>query len=179
MGELRLYGPDLAEFTMVDTVQLRTWWEEAQPEGPPIGQILEAPSFVFSGNGTRIAYSDATSHRVEVLENGVLSLIIVEDRSRIPFEPDSIPDYMSGAADSLPAYRSLVVDSDRRIWLESSEHSGGEDGTVWRLVSADGSSIQRITIPATGMVLDARGDRVLLLERDNLDVENAVVRQLH
>lgn len=175
-GELRSYGPDFADFTPLDSVRLRTWYEATQPEGPPIEQMLEAPIFVFSSYGSWVAYSDALAHRVVVLEGGRLSHIIVEDRARIPFHPDSLPTHMNHAADSLPAYRALRVDSNGRVWLQPPD---GDNGlTEWRVVSRDGRLIDSVSLPTTTSVLDAADDRVLLLERDEFDVETVVVRRI-
>ena len=177
-GELRSYSPDLSEFYVIDTVQLRTWYETPQPEGAPIEQILESPIFVFSANGPWLAYSEAAGHRVTVLKNGTPFFVIVEDRSRVPFRPDSLPSHMHHHADSLPAYRTVQVDSEGRIWLQPPEE--GDAGVVrWRVFSGEGFVRSVVDLPASTTVLDAMGDRVLLLERDEFDVETVALRVLH
>lgn len=174
-AELRNYSPDLSDFVVIDTVQLRTWYEAAQPEGPPIEQVFEAPVFVFSANRNRLAYSEADAHRIVILEDGVPVKVIVEERPRIPFRPDSIPPYLNHHADSLPAYRLVQVDGDGRVWAQPPTTSG-QTSVRWRVFSADGRSKSEIDLPVSSAVLDALGDRLLLLERDSLDVETVVVR---
>jgi hypothetical protein len=176
-GELRDYDPELAAFNRLDSVQLRTWYEAPQLQGPPIEQMLEAPTFLFSAHGPRVAYSDAQTYRVTVLEGDKPSQVILENRTRIPFSPDSLPDHMHHAADSLPAYRALIVDSDGRIWIRPSLVQA--DGEVeWRVVSRDGRRIDVIKLPESTSMLDASDDKILLLERDEFDVETVAVRRI-
>jgi hypothetical protein len=82
---------------------------------------------------------------------------------------------VSVAADSLPAYRALSVDSDGRVWLKPAD-AGEAELVEWRVISADGRSIYSVILPATALVLDALGSRILLLERDEFGVETVVVR---
>ena len=131
-GELRNYSLDLTEFVPVDTVQLRVWYEAVQPEGPPVDQILESPLFLSSAQGTWLAYSEAEVHRVVVLDDGEPAYVVVENRARVPFEPDSTPSYVNHIADSLPSYRELKVDADGRVWVRPSTAST-DTQVLWRV----------------------------------------------
>ncbi len=176
-GELRVYGSELSDFTALDTVRLRTWQEVDASEGPPIGQVMESPELVFSANGRWTAFSEAMAHRVMVLRDGVPTYVVVEARTRTPFVPDSIPEHFVRAADSLPAYRAIQVDSEGRIWLRDPVED--TDGTSqWRVVSDGGRRIESLRLPESSDVMDARGARVLIRERDALDVERVVVRRV-
>lgn len=177
VGELRSYAPDLSGFDVVDSVRLRTWYEKEQEEGPPVAQVLESPILVSSANGRWIAYSEASSHNVVVLEDGHIAFVISERRAREPFSPDSVPWHLAGAADSLPAYRAIQVDSDGRIWVQSPAPQGAMTAE-WRVFADNGMVGHTLSLPASTSVLDAVGERVLLLERDTLDVETVAVRQL-
>lgn len=176
-GELRRYSEDLSEYQAVDSVRLRTWYETEQVEGPPVGQILESPLFVFAADRQWVAYSEARTHRVTVLRNGRISYIIEEDRPRQPFTPDSVPEYVAAVADSLPAYRDVQVDSDGRLWVRSPTESGAAQA-AWRVYSDRGATARTFELPASTSVLDAVGDRLLLLERDSLDVETIAIRRI-
>lgn len=174
---LRRTAPDGGESTVVDSVVVRTWYEAPQPTGPPIDHILEAPALVFSANRRWIAYSEARRHRVTVLEDGVRPYVVVERRPRLVFRPDTLPSGVSHAADSLPAYRALQVDAEGRVWLKSAAEPA-EGYAEWRVITDGGMQIQSVVLPASSTVLDASGDRVLLLERDELDVETVALRQV-
>lgn len=176
-GELRLYSPDQSSFTPLDSVRFRTWYEIEQADGPPIAQVYEAPVFVFSASRSWTAYSDATAHRITVLEHGQPSYVIQEARTRTPFDPDSIPSFYPIAADSFPAYRSVQVDSDGRIWVQSGAPDP-DDSVEWRVFAGRGREVRALALPASTRLLDARGHRVLLLERDEFDVERVAVRRL-
>lgn len=108
-GEVRRYVPDLSAYTVLDSVTLRSWYEQPQAEGPPIAQVFGSPLMVHGANRDWIAYSEATSHRIEVLSKGALDHVIIEARARRVFEVDSIPAGFHHAADSMPAYTDLAV----------------------------------------------------------------------
>lgn len=176
-GELRSYSANLTGYQALDSVRLRTWYETEQVEGPPIGQILESPIFLHAASGAWIAYSEAVTHRVTVLHHGRVSYVIEEDRARQPFVPDSVPEHFAAVADSLPAYRDLQVDSDGRVWVKSPA-SHGSPQSQWRAFSDEGMTARPLALPASSSVLDAAGDRLLLLERDSLGVETVAVRRV-
>jgi hypothetical protein len=176
-GELRNYSADLSEYEPLDSVRLRTWYETDRVEGPPVGQILESPVFLFSGSGAWIAYSEAITHRITVLRDGVVSHVVEEDRARQPFAPDSVPEHVAAVADSLPAYRELAVDSDGRVWVKAPTENEAPQSR-WRIFSDGGMTVRALELPASSSVLDAVGDRLLLLERDSLDVETVAIRRI-
>lgn len=176
-GELRDYSEDLSAYQPMDSVQLRTWYEIDQVEGPPIGQILESPLFLFSGDEEWVAYSEATTHRVTVLHDGRVSYVIEENRPRQRFTPDSVPEYFAAVADSLPAYRELQVDSDGRVWVKSAAEREPSQ-SEWRVFSDGGVTASTLELPASSSVLDAIDDRLLLLERDSLGVETIAIRHV-
>ena len=174
-GELRSYSLDLSEYVAIDTVQLRVWYEAPQPEGPPVDQILESPLFLSSAHGRWLAYSEAEAHRIVVLQNGGPAYVVVENRRRVPFEPDSVPSHVNHVADSLPSYRQLKVDADGRIWVRPIAELA-ETHVRWRVFSSNAREVEAVQLPASTLVLDARGERLLLLERDDFDVETVTVR---
>lgn len=176
-GELRKYSEDLSEYQPVDSVRLRTWYEAAQVEGPPVGQILESPLFLFAADREWVAYSEARTHRVTVLHHGRISYVIEEARARQPFTPDSVPEYIASVADSLPAYRELQVDADGRVWVKSPAEDEASPAQ-WREFSEGGTAVRTLELPASTSVLDAVGDRLLLLERDSLGVETIAIRHI-
>lgn len=176
-GELRDYAEDLSGHEALDSVRLRTWYEAEQVEGPPIGQILESPTFLFSANREWIAYSEAIAHRVTVLRDGRPSYVIEEHRARRPFTPDSVPEHLAAVADSLPAYRELKVDSEGRVWVKSPVADVAPHAEWW-VFSEGGLEARTIDLPASSSVLDAVGDRLLLLERDSLGVETVAIRRI-
>lgn len=176
-GELRRYSSNLEAFEPIDSVRLRLWFEQSQAEGPPIGQILGAPLLVFSANGSWLAYSEGAAYRIVLLKDGVAKVVIHEQRPLAAFTPDSVPRHYHHAAEFLPAYSELVVDSDGRVWarLGTPESS---DVAEWHVFSERGMRGAVLRLPSSTSVLDARGGQVLVLERDELDVESVVLLRL-
>ncbi|MEQ9400224.1 MAG: hypothetical protein RJQ04_13765 [Longimicrobiales bacterium] len=176
-GELRRYVPDLSDHVVLDSVLLRTWFEQPRSNGPPIGNVLGSPVLVHSANREWIAYSEGTHHRIDVLEEGARAYVIEESRGRTPFEPDSVPAGYHHAVDSLPSYSDLIVDSDGRIWVRGGTPDASPTAE-WRVFSERGSRAQRVTLPASSRVLDASAGDLLVLERSDLDVERVVLYSL-
>lgn len=170
------FNQEMNEVAVLDDVRMRTWYETPTESGPPIGQVLHAPVFQYSAHGRWLAYTEARTHRVVVVESGALSHILEEVRPRSPFATDSVPQGFVDVADSLPAYDDIQVDGEGRVWLRASPFSNDEKAE-WRVFSADGETAHGLTLPASTRILDADGERLLLLELDELDVETVAVRR--
>lgn len=89
--------------------------------------------------------------------------------------------------DTLPALASALLDGDGRIWVArfrppddfllaitgSTEHWHQED--VWHVLDADGEPIARVRMPPETRLLAVRSDRVVVVTRDDLNVESVRV----
>lgn len=170
------FNQEMNEVAVLDDVRMRTWYETRTESGPPIGQVLHAPVFQYSAHGRWLAYTEARTHRVVVVESGALSHVLKEARPRSPVAADSVPQGFVAVADSLPAYDAVQVDGEGRVWLRASP-SNIDERAEWRVFSADGETAHRLTLPASTRILDADGERLVLLERDELDVETVAVRR--
>ena len=182
-GPLPLYG-DIAVFDSAGTAfqpvgrfMLMEWYEDPSIEGFPLANRMEAPRVHWSGRGDLLAIADAVGHRVDVLQAGSRTTVILESRSRHPFSPDSIPSQYHLAADSLQAYRDVRVDSQRRIWVKPAVPEG-EETTRWRVFSEDGFRIGDLPLPTDATVLDAGETLILLLRRSDLDEESVELWEL-
>ncbi len=170
---LRVYAPDLKRAAVVDTVTVVTWYQ--QPGGPtPVGLLYQGPRLVWGGRTDRVAYSQADAATIRVLDAGLPSVVIEENRPRVPFHPDSLPPGAVHAADSLPAYRHLRVDAMGRIWAHAPTATGRDDD--WRVFEYDGSPAGVLRLPRGDELLDADLDRALLLRRGSDGVERVEVR---
>jgi len=82
----------------------------------------------------------------------------------------------------LPLFQLLHGDRDGRVWVEefvSNFGAGFASVPSYQLISADGVWIGRLVSPPGFRMLDALGDRVLGVVRDELDVETVAVYELH
>lgn len=173
VGALRVYGPDMSVLRDLGPITAIVWYEDptipVRPRADLYGDAVLQPS----AQGSRLAYVDTSSPRIEVIDEGARSMIILEDRKRVPFEPESIPEG-AFASDSLPAYEDLVVDSGLRIW--ALVHDGDERApNEWRLFGTNGAVLASVILPSDAVVLDADADRLLLLRRDGYEVESIEV----
>lgn len=175
---IRVYPPSTREASELDSVTVVTWYEAAsRGGGPPFRALYGSAHLLHSARDDRVAYSDGLEHRIEVLDDGRRSLSIRERRSRIPFEPDSVPGGFGGAADSLPAYRALLVDREGRVWAGAPLRFG--DALVeWRVFANTGEVLGHVRLPSDVEILDASDSLVLMLQRDSLDVETVELRRL-
>lgn len=78
---------------------------------------------------------------------------------------------------TLPVFGWFVVGQDGSVWL--SEYTMPfVPPTVYLVVSKDGSRYHRVTVPEKFTLLDARGDRVLGVWKDDLDIEAVTVLEV-
>jgi len=168
VGTLMLYAPDLTQLADLGPVTLIMHWEDPTAQ-MPFARYLGAARVHFAARGDRFAYTDIVGPSVNVVDGGARTMIIRENRSRHPFVPDSIPRG-AFAVDSLPTYQDIKVDARGRVWTLVAPPSEGVD-REWRLFGVDGVAVGSLLLPADAVLLDADDTRVLLLRRDDFEVE--------
>lgn len=79
------------------------------------------------------------------------------------------PIYDEGlsSADSLLVYTELQAASDGGLWIKL--YGYGTDQATWLVVDPTRLAAQRLTLPRDALVLDAAGDRLAVLLRDELE----------
>jgi hypothetical protein len=89
------------------------------------------------------------------------------------FNPDLLPEL-------LPAVGAAVLDDDGRIWVArfflNADLWKQED--VWHVLDSEGVPLARVPLVPSSRLAAVRGDRVALIVRDSLDVEQVRVFQL-
>jgi hypothetical protein len=176
-GQLFRYGSDASSPDVLGPLQVIEWYEDPSAGSIPLGNLLGGSRLEYSGHSGRLAYTEGSSFSVEVLDDGVRTMSIREARPRVPFEPDSVPSNVSHIADSLPAYRDVAVDSEHRIWVRAPLNGNGVE-TEWRVFDEAGAWVGSVRLSENAALLDANGGQLLLLTRDELDVESVEVREL-
>jgi hypothetical protein len=73
-------------------------------------------------------------------------------------------------ADSMPAFRSLKLDTDGNLWVER-YRAPWETQRSWQVFAADGRWLGRVETPSDFVVMDIGRDYLLGLWRDENDVE--------
>ena len=96
------------------------------------------------------------------------------------FDPDMLPD-------ALPALGSVLIDEAGRIWVSQFRLNqdlrfamgGGymnwDERDVWHVLDEDGIPLARVRLPVATRLLAVRSDRVVVVARDDLDVESVRV----
>lgn len=77
-------------------------------------------------------------------------------------------------ADEFPAFSSLMVGRDGRMWIRQYPRPGASDTPEWVAFGSDGRFDCRLAVPAFDELLEFGQDYLLALERDELDVERVV-----
>ena len=72
--------------------------------------------------------------------------------------------------EAFPAYRRLRVDRLGALWVQG-YNLPGADSVTWSVFDRDGQWLSDVTIPEPWQVLDIGADYLLLLVRDELDIE--------
>jgi hypothetical protein len=170
-GDLAVYDSASTLVREIGRMTLIEWYEDPDIEGFPLANRMETPTVHWSARDDLMAITDVVRHRVDVLELGRRRTVIVEEGSRIPFVPDSIPDGYHLAADSLQAYRDVRVDAKARIWVKPAVTPGIET-TTWRVFDVDGMRIGQLSLPTDATILDATADLIMLSRRSMLDEES-------
>jgi hypothetical protein len=79
--------------------------------------------------------------------------------------------------ETMPAYSELRVAADGRLWIRENRNAP-DDPQEWRILNPDGEPAARVTIPSGLELLDAGGDFVIVLARDELHVEEVRLYEL-
>lgn len=153
-----------------------------------------APIPVRDLQGGQFYYGSGDRHEIRVLDlRGSLQRIIRRVERRRPLTSSVITRYQddrrarslaAGAPrglidraldqepipDSLPAYDRLKVDRLGAIWVR--DHlAPGVESADWHIYDSDGTWVTTVTVPSRFELLDIGRDYVLVLARDELDVE--------
>lgn len=121
-----------------------------------------------------------TREEVERVRGEAIALI-----SRRPLPPN--PFAMNFAAAILPANRPsigrVLVDDSGNLWIERFEAirmgtAAQMPGNQWSVLAADGRPVAVLTLPPLTRLEDVRGDEVVVVRRDSLDVQTVAVHRL-
>jgi hypothetical protein len=92
----------------------------------------------------------------------------LDDPSMAPATRTSFQDVP--AADFVPAFQNLFLDSEGFLWVEHMRLPG-ERLTTWTVFDDEGLPITQLSLPRQNRILDIGRDRVLALFEDELGVE--------
>ena len=77
--------------------------------------------------------------------------------------------------DRYPPFERVQMDREGRAWLQGYRQPFDTGPTEWTIVSHSGELVGRMDLPEEAVVLDARGESVLLLLTDEFGVESVAV----
>ena len=80
--------------------------------------------------------------------------------------------------DILPLFAAALVDRDGRLWIAASTWPSRDFPRRWSLFSEDGVWLGDVVAPERLRILDARGDTVLGVWSDELDVPYVQLHRL-
>ena len=108
-----------------------------------------------------------------------------DEEARNRFLRESWPDYEEVLPSRVPAYSRLLVLDDGSLWVGRWEglewgigRLPGHPGRRWDVFDPSGERIRLVTIPNNMSLLDAGEDWVLVVVRDELDVQRLAVYEL-
>lgn len=78
---------------------------------------------------------------------------------------------------TFPAFGALLVDDAGRVWIGSYLRPGQAERD-WLVIGPSGSAEGTLTLPGGAVALDASGDRIALLMRNDLDEEYVAVLRI-
>ena len=108
-----------------------------------------------------------------------------DEEARNRFLRESWPEYEEVLPSVLPAYSRLLVLDDGSLWVGRWEglewgmgRLPGHPGRRWDVFDPSGDRIRQVTIPNNMSLLDAGEDWVLVVVRDELNVQRLAVYEL-
>ena len=121
-----------------------------------------------------------TSAEVDSVRAEAIALL-----SRRPLPPN--PFAMNFAPEILPEFRPsigrVLVDRDNHIWVERFEAmrlgtAAQKPGSQWSILRDDGLPVAILRLPPQTRLEDVRGDEIVLVRRDSLDIQTVAVHRL-
>ena len=120
-----------------------------------------------------LAGGEAYSRMIGRMNYGVsdarLEEIVQRDMSR----------YRAMIGQPLPLFGSPFADADGNVWLPSYRPAYPEEGSPYTVISPDGEWLGQVETPPRFRILDVTGGLVLGVLRDEMEVENVVVYEMH
>jgi hypothetical protein len=152
---------------------------------------------VASGRNGRVAIGSTDSLAIDIYDDGRLTHRIRAELGAVPVRPEHLAHWRSGrmgelagaspesrrAAMEIPHRRSfpmfddVLVDDRGRVWIASYAPPGDEQRT-WLVVDLDAVTARRVVLPAAVTLMDVRGDRLALLERNEWDEQSIRVMSI-
>jgi hypothetical protein len=155
------------------------------PFGKPMATWADATGFYY-GSGERyevLAYQPSGALRMIVRRDGPLRAISDEDAEAYiqeqmrsaPAEPDVRRAWESTLRaapypDSLPAYRRLRTDRAGNLWVQDYDLPT-EQEVAWHVFDARGAWLAAVRLPKRWQIQDIGKDYLLVLTRNEMDVE--------
>jgi hypothetical protein len=191
-----------SESTRPDTLSLwpmKTWYFSPTGQGVSRVQVPFSPNLLSAGGGSRAALANTHRSKVSVFgENGDLIMSVrwdeepreVSNSEYVEWQderrsgmPEEIPKAVQQALVEIPHHEthpvinSLHVDGEGRVWLAPASMLSGGDQT-WIQLSTDGQPRGAVVLPSSAKILDAFGERIAVLERNELGVEFIVIHRI-
>jgi len=101
--------------------------------------------------------------------------MMIEEEIADSGDPAQAPDIRAGYAempvpDFLPAFAGLHADALGCLWVEKYRRPG-DDTPVFEILDSEGVLVGRATLPPGSDILEIGSDYILVLQRDELEVE--------
>jgi hypothetical protein len=149
-----------------------------------------------SGDSFEIAYLDSTfaragvirwsnrnerltSEEVEKVRGEAIATISARPLPATPFARQFAPEILPA---NRPSIGRVFIDGDENLWVERFEAArmGGPQmpGDQWSILTGDGRPLAILRLPPLTRLEDARGDEVVVVRRDSLDVQTVAVHRL-
>jgi hypothetical protein len=129
---------------------------------------------VYTPDGALVRIVRRPYSRLPVLTEDVTAYVDarVEDGPPIQWIRDGIRASFAKVqpADSLPAIRSIRVDSDDNLWVELGRHERDTSST-WSVFTKEGALLGEVVLPGTLHVFEIGSDYIVGRDRDDLGVE--------
>jgi hypothetical protein len=129
---------------------------------------------VYAGDGKLVRIVRRPYTRIRVLPEDVAAYIEtqVENGPPVQWIRDGIRASFERVtpADSFPAIRSLQIDTEDHLWVESSRHAGDRQA-MWTVFAPNGTLLGDVALPRELQIFEIGRDYIIGRDRDDLGVE--------
>lgn len=120
-----------------------------------------------------------TREEVEKVRGEAIATISVRPLPATPFARHFAPEILPAER---PSIGRVFVDAEGNIWVERFEAArmGGAQmpGNQWSVLASDGRPIAILKLPPLARLEDVRGDELVVVRRDSLDVQTVAIHRL-
>ncbi len=163
-GRVEVLGPLVAVTTTYGVGAEVLWVETGEQHGVDVQSLATGEARSFTWDGPPLEMTDAFVRALK--EEALRGVDDPEIRRQLERSNEIRP-----VPDRIPATRSVLADREGNGWVELAAVPGADGPAVWIVLTPEGRVVRRVELPRRMTLADVAADRILVVERDDFDLE--------